>query len=423
MSIADTASKTGRLELFYSSAGHAMMHLLTAFYATIVLALEKDWNLPFHELIALWSLGAILVGAVALPAGWLGDRWSAPGMMVVFFLGIGASSFACGLVDGPLGMIVGLAGIGVFGSIYHPVGIAWVMRTAGKQGRSLGINGIFGSVGLAAAAIVAGVLIDLFSWRAAFFVPGVLCALLGVAMLVQWRAGQLGDRPMPANKGKPPSKGDMVKVFFVLMVTMFFSGIVFQATQYALPKMFEVRLGDILGSGTTGIGIAVAAVYTASGVMQYFAGTLADRFPLKGLYITCFALQIPVLALIASLFGLPLVGSAMLSALLSVGALPAESMLIGRYTPTKHHGIAFGSKFVLAFGAGPVALWMINLIQGGTGEFFWLFILLAGMAAIATTAAFLLPNEAKGDATVQAATKAGVNTPADEMEIAVPAAE
>ncbi len=77
------------LSLIFSCLGHAYMHLFTAFYFVIVLALEAVWALPYHELIELWTLGALLVGLGALPAGWLGDRWSAKGMMVVYFLGMG----------------------------------------------------------------------------------------------------------------------------------------------------------------------------------------------------------------------------------------------------------------------------------------------------------------------------------------------
>jgi MFS family permease len=431
-----TSSASGRPELFYSSAGHMLMHLMTAFYATIVLALEKEWNLPFAQLITLWSLGAIMIGAAAMPAGWLADKWSSPGMIVVMFFGMGLSAIFCAFA--PTGdlvwLSVGLAGIGLFAAIYHPVGIPWVMRTAGRQGASLGINGIFGSAGNAAAGIAVGLLISALNWRAAFIVPGAVCLLLGVSMFVHWRAGRIGDRPMPAVNGKPPSKGDMIKVFFILMVTMFFSGIIYQFMQNASPKLFEGRLSDLVGdvqaffANTFNIGgdrifwvgAAVSSVYIVSGVMQYHAGKLADRFPLKVIYLACFALQAAVMAAMAVLVNLPLLAAAMFSALLSVGALPAESILIGRYTPTKYHGLAFGSKYILAFGAGPVALWMIGLVQGRTGEFTLAFYILAGLVAIAALAALLLPREeAAGpqDAAVEAATRAGVTTPADEAEI------
>jgi MFS family permease len=177
------------------------MHLFTAFYFVIVLALEADWGLPYHELIELWTLGALLVGVGAIPlvgvgaipAGWLSDRWSAPGMMIVMFLGLGLSGIACAFLDTPTALLLGLASIGLFSAIYHPVGIAWLVKSADRPGRALGINGIFGSLGIAAAGLLAGGLIDLHGWRAAFVVPGVISLLTGFALFVCLRLGLVAE--------------------------------------------------------------------------------------------------------------------------------------------------------------------------------------------------------------------------------------
>ncbi|MEX0760409.1 MAG: MFS transporter, partial [Tistlia sp.] len=173
------SDRSAGLATAFSAIGHLYVHLFTAIYAVIFLSLEEVWSLPYHELLKLWSLGALLVGLAALPAGWLGDRWSKTGMMVVYFLGLGSASIVCGLVDGPTALLVGLAAIGLFASIYHPVGIAWLVRNAKKRGKALGFNGVFGGVGVASAGLVAGSLIDFWSWRAAFIVPGVLCLATG----------------------------------------------------------------------------------------------------------------------------------------------------------------------------------------------------------------------------------------------------
>ncbi len=39
-----------------ASLGHFYIHLCTAFYFVIVLALERAWQLPYHELIELWTM-------------------------------------------------------------------------------------------------------------------------------------------------------------------------------------------------------------------------------------------------------------------------------------------------------------------------------------------------------------------------------
>jgi MFS family permease len=385
------AAGSARISLGFSCLGHAYMHVFTAIYFVIVLALEVDWGLPYHELIELWALASLMVGLGALPAGWIADRWSATGMMVVYFLGLGAAGILCGLVDSTLAMFLGLTAVGLFSSIYHPVGIAWLVRNAASRGIVLGINGVFGSVGIASAGLLAGGLIDLFGWRAAFIVPGAISLVTGLALLVCLRLGLVEEGGRDRNPDPPPSRGDMVRVFTILLLTMFLMGLVFQATQAALPKVFDLRLRDIAGEGAFGIGVIVAIVYTVGGLMQVAGGYLADRWPLKPLYIASWLFQIPVYAAIAAASGVPLIGVAILAVLLGAGALPAENMLLARYTPEHHRGLAFGVKYVLAFGSGPLAIWLVSLVHEVTGEFVWLFASLAVMAAAGTAAALWLP--------------------------------
>ncbi|MHA1151524.1 MAG: MFS transporter [Alphaproteobacteria bacterium] len=385
---------SSRLSVVFSCLGHAYMHLFTAFYFVIALTLEDAWQLEYHELIELWTLGALLVGVAALPAGWLGDRWSASGMMVVYFLGLGAAGIVCGLVDGPTAMFVGLTALGLAAAIYHPVGIAWLVRNARARGKTLGINGAFGGLGVAGAGLAAGGLIDLFGWRAAFIIPGVICLVTGLALLACLRSGLIVETP-PAlrSEAAAPSRGAMLRVYGVLLMTMLIMGILFQATQVSVPKVFDLRLRDIAGEGALGIGAIVALVYTVGSVTQLVGGLMADRFPLKPLYAGCFLLQIPVLAGIAMFSGLPLVALVAATVFLTTAPLPAENMLLARFTPERHHSLAYGVKFVLAFGTGPVAILLVSKVQEQTGEFYWLYMPLAFGALIAALAALLLPGE------------------------------
>jgi len=394
---ASPPASSARLSLVFTCIGHTYIHLFTAFYFVIVLALEADWGLPYHELIELWTLGALLVGLGALPAGWLGDRWSAQGMMVVFYLGMGASSIFCGLASGPAEMLIGLSGIGLFAAIYHPVGIAWLVRnTREHRGKVLSINGIFGSIGVALAAAVAGVLIDLSGWRAAFIVPGAVSIVTGGVLLYLVRRGLIAGGAGDGGNGpthQPASRSDMLRGFTVLVLTMFLAGIIYQSTQVALPKVFAERLGGIVGEGTLGVGMMVALVYGAAGIMQLIGGHLADRYPLKPVYLGFFIMQVPLLWLTAGLAGLPLVGVALLAVVSGVGLLPAENMLLARFAPQKHHGLAFGVKFVLAFCAAPLGVVFVSFIHERTGGLYWLFIAMTLIAAICMVAAMLLPGD------------------------------
>ena len=54
---------------------------------------------------------------------------------------------------------------------------------------------------------------------------------------------------------------------------------------------------------------------------------------------------------------------------------------------------ARGIKFVLAFGAAPVAVQLVAAITGRTGDFYWVYVTLAVFAFVAVCAALLLPRD------------------------------
>ena len=136
--------KTAKLTTFYAATGHLFMHMFAAFYFVIVLAIEDDWQFSYDELINLWFLGSLLVGLGAIPSGWLSDRWSRSGMMAIMFIGLGLTSISCGLSANKFHLLISLSILGLFCSIYHPAGIAWVVNSSKATGRALGFNNIFG---------------------------------------------------------------------------------------------------------------------------------------------------------------------------------------------------------------------------------------------------------------------------------------
>lgn len=391
----DASARAGRLAIGFSTIGHLLMHLLAALYVTVVLALETEWSLTYDELIRLWTLGSLMIGLGAPLAGWLGDRWSDARMMVVFFLLTGAGAIAAGLADDTTALWLGLAMLGLGASIYHPVGMSWLVKNADNPGRMLGIQGIFGSVGVAIAAVVAGTLIDLHSWRAAFLVPGTLSVAMGLLLVVAIAIGATGDRSSDRKPQPKPARGDVWRAFVVLSVTMVCAGLVWNAMQVAMPKLYEIGLGDLVGGSTLGIGGLVTLTYLVAATPQLIGGALADRFPIKWIYLGCLTVQIPLLGLIANLAGLPLMVGAVLSLMAISLQIPAENLLLARYTPGKHRGLAYGAKFILTFGVGPLAVQLVALTYDRVGSFEPLFIGLSLGTMVALAAACLLPSEAR----------------------------
>jgi MFS family permease len=162
--------------------GHFLDHLFMLVFATVAaLTLSREWGLGYGDLIKYATPGFFAFGLFALPAGWLADRWNRDGMMCVFFAGIGTASILTGFAQSPMQVGIGLFAIGVFAAIYHPVGLAIVTEKWKNTGMRIAVNGVWGNLGVASAALLTGYLIDNGSWRMAFIVPGAISIGIAIA--------------------------------------------------------------------------------------------------------------------------------------------------------------------------------------------------------------------------------------------------
>jgi MFS family permease len=144
------AAMVNRIHFAFLNLGHLYDHLFMLVFATAAaLSLAQEWGMSYAELIPYATPGFVAFGVFSLPAGWMADRWSRKGMMVIFFIGIGLSAILTSLASSPVQIGMGIFFIGVFASIYHPVGLALVVQGRNKAGIPLAINGIFGNMGVA----------------------------------------------------------------------------------------------------------------------------------------------------------------------------------------------------------------------------------------------------------------------------------
>ena len=179
------------------------------------------------------------------------------------------------------------------------------------------------------------------------------------------------------------------------------SGVMFGAA-----LVFETRLADDIASlrallASWGmatqvvlwVGLATSMIYVVSGIAQYAMGrTIIDRYPLKSTYLVASALQVPAMLALAMGNGYVALLGAIASAVLSSASGPIENILIARYTPSRYHGLGFGAKFVVALGAGPIAIVLIAWVRKTTGSLDVLFLGLAALAVVISLVALLLPD-------------------------------
>jgi len=383
--------------------GHSIDHMFTLLFTVVVLEVEREFGLTFGEGVRLAWLGLVLFGAAAPVAGWLADKWSDIGMMVVFFIGIGLSTIGAGLAQTPGQMFVCLSLIGLFASIYHPVGIPMVMRVAGdKSGRMLGVNGVFGSYGMAMASGVAALMIWLAGWRVAYLAPGAISVVLGIWFALRFGGAAAAERTARRNEaalaGKKPGLGDMVRelglsrflqVMGALSLMTLGAGLVFQCMTIGLPKVLQARVDFITDS--EGAGFIASIIFFVGALAQLAGGFLADRFPLKWLFICIYGLMTPALFLAAVASNELMIVALWLIVMITVGNQPVSDFLFSRYVPKRWVNTAFGFRFALSLGTAVVAVPLMGVVYDRTGDFVYAFYAMALAAVIAVLAALLLP--------------------------------
>jgi MFS family permease len=374
----------------FINLGHFLDHLVMLVFPTVVVALGREWGRPYSELLPLALGGFIAFGAFALPAGWLADHWSRYKMMAVFFFGIGGSMLVTGLAQSLWQIGLGLTLIGVFAAIYHPVGIAMLVASPEKMGRALGWNGLWGNLGLAAAALVAGAFMDLWGWRAAFFIPGAVCLVAGIAFLA------LVPDPGPVQKksktiGLHIDRATMARVFAILLIATACGGVIFNSTTVAMPKVFDERLASLTQT-SFGIGALVAFVYSLAALAQLAMGSLIDRFELRKLMIGIALIQIPLLAVAANLEGWAMLAAALAMMLAVFGQIPLNDVIVGKYVADEYRARVLSVRYVVSLGVAAVAVPLIAVLHRTEGGFRNVFLVLAALAAGMLVASLFFPS-------------------------------
>ncbi len=382
-----------RTLLLFLNLGHALDHLLMLIFPTVVLAMSTEMGLGYAELLPLSFGGFVAFGACSLPAGWLADRWSRFGMMLVFFFGLGAASLVTALARTPTEIAIGLTLIGVFAAIYHPVGIAMLVANQERLGRVLGVNGVYGNVGVAFSALIAGALADTLGWRAAFVVPGIAAIVAGALFAAY---GRCAPTAVPARKTAAYRLGraDLVRVFVILTVATACGGVIFNATTIAMPKVFDERLAALTHS-TFGIGALVCGVYLIAAMAQLCVGWWLDRRSLKSVFVPVVALQVPLLALAGTMQNYAMLAVAVAMMFFVFGQIPINDAMIARYTAEEWRARAYAVRYVVSFGGSALAVPLVAWIYRVNGDFGPLYFTLAGLSLTVFAAALFFPGERK----------------------------
>ncbi len=380
----------------FVNAAHFIDHYSMLIFAAAVIVMGPALGMAYSELLPYATPGFIAFGAGSLITGWLGDRWSRRHMMVIFFVGIGLSMISVGLVQTPLQLGAALLSIGIFASIYHPVGTAMIVSYAEKLGHEMGLNGVWGNLGVASSALVTGVVGQYLGWRYAFIVPGIVTILIGIAFAMMVAHEDRKGSKQAAAQARV-AKQDMWRVILSLFIVVIAISTTFNAITVALPKLFAERLADLTKSPAL-LGVIAACVYVFGAMTQYTIGKLLDKHSLKTVSLPLSFVLAPFLYFAATLSNLPLIVVSIGIVMGAFGQVTVNDAMVGKYTSEEWRSRAYAVRYFIGFTAAGTSVGLVAWLyqQGGFVTMLHAF---AGLCLLVIAAAIILPNEIKVPAT------------------------
>ena len=404
-----TFSTSEKRVLLITCPTHFFCHFFILVFPAVTMPLVADLRMPIENVVKLSFFMYLCFGLFALPVGMIVDRWAAKPMLAIGQCLMGGGMLAAGLVASPTGMMAALGVVGIGASVYHPTGLALISRTVDQRGMALGINGVFGNLGIASAPLVTGILTWLIGWRMAFVALGILGLAVGAAI-----AAIRVDETTSARGRKSTDAGgtELAGYFAILCVALVFAGFAYRGNMLLLPAYLELKttfFSDLLQSvsfvRTQGTATLAATVLTSvvllTGIFgQILGGRLADRMDLRRAYALYHGLSLPFILGMAFSSNYLLAVCAAGYTFFSLGMQPIENSLIAALTPHKWRSTSFAVKFILNFGVGASVVYMIAPIKNAF-SFEMVYVFLAGATAALVASAFVLLVASRRLATVR----------------------
>ena len=375
----------------YINISHFLDHFIMLIFAKAAYDAGRYFGFSYDEIIIFGAIGFVLFGGMAPIAAHLADRFSRSLMMVIFHFGIGFSAILTGFSQSIFQLTFGLGMIGTFAAIYHPVGIAMLVKSNKFIGFRLGINGVFGNFGVAAAPLITGLLLTIGDWRYCFIIPGVFCLAYGLTF-----ANALKDDLDIPNKSHVSAADSFApnwkRALAALALSTASGGFIFGAMTFIVPRYFEISMVN-LSTSVAVTGLLAAVVYAVASFSQIAVGWLIDRYSPKNVLLTVAIGQVFFIYLATQFNDFALFFAMLLAMSFVFGQIPITDAILSRYVPDAWRARVFSVKFMLNLSIGASVLPVCGIILQTGYSMTSLFTLMSAIAILIIIAAIILPQQ------------------------------
>ena len=390
------SSKSYSIPDLYLNIGHLLDHFMMLIFAKAAFDAGREFGLSYEEIIVYGTLGVIMFGAAAPLAGWLADKYSRAILITVYPFGLGIGGMLASFSQSTEMLGISLGVLGFFAAIYHPVGIAMLTKRPGKIGLRVGVNGVWGNMGVAAAPVFTGILIAYADWRLGFLLPSIFCICFGLFQLFAFVEDEDVNLKNIKNKvastlSSPFSEGWKI-VLFALSITTLSGGFIFGALTFLIPRLFEVSMVQI-STDVAITGLLAGLVYAIASFSQIGTGWLVDKVPPKYV-LSAMGLGQLIFIYIASQSSDYNLLFIMLAAMIFVfGQVPITDVILVKYVQDSWRGRVLSIKFMVNLSAGASVLPITSLLLKNGYNFSFVLQCLSVISIAVIISGLLLPNK------------------------------
>ena len=373
----------------YLNISHFLDHFIMLIFAKSAYDAGRHFGISYDEIIIYGVAGFVLFGAVAPLAASLADKFSRSLLLVIYHFGIGVAAIIAGFTQTVWQLSAAIAVIGIFASIYHPVGIAMLIKSNRRIGFRLGINGVYGNMGVAGAPLIAGILLTMGDWRLCFILPGIFCIIYGFAFIAA-----LEEEHQQPPENKQIKKSGFSPNWKLALAAVFLStasgGFVFSAMTFVVPRYFEVSMQS-LSSSVAITGLLASLVYACASFTQIAVGWVIDKFEPKWVLFYIGIGQIFFIFLTSQFTDLALFFSMLIAMSFVFGQIPITDTILSRYIPDKWRAKALSLKFMLNLVVGAAVLPICGVLLQSGMMMSSLFIMLSLISSLVVASGIILP--------------------------------
>ena len=401
------ASKDQKRTLLAAGLGWMLDSMDVMLYALVLGEVQRELHLSAALSGAMMSATLIAAAVGGIGFGWFADRFGRVRALTLSVLIYSVATALCGTAQTAAQlmlwrMLLGLGMGGEWASGAALVAETWPVR---HRGKALALVQSAWAIGYALGAVVVGLVMPRFGWRAVFL-AGVLPALITL-----WLRRKIQEPA--AWRQEKRARPEVGQLFHgAIGRNLLICSTMNAATLFAWWGLFTwVPRFLSMSSAEGGRGLSIVQTSEWTVVMQtgtflgyVIFGYLADRFSRKYIYIGYLliaALLVPVFAFVRNPYALLLIGPWV--GFFGTGYFSGFSVIASELFPTSLRGSAMGFAYNIGRILSAAAPYLIGHISERAGLSYALCITSGAFLLAASIAAALRPNATSADLATQTA--------------------